>query len=159
MGALPPEAARHVEGCPQCARLLDRTVHIRGLVALKRYETPDPLACERALNRFRHREILVPAPGVRALTLLGFPTAVTGIAAAFLALLGINLHLSGELPTLNSAITRTEVRTLQEFLTSAQPDQYQPFFTILPTGDLSFSNYPAGGPRRPGANSVFFVSE
>jgi hypothetical protein len=158
LGTLPPAAARHMEICPTCAVLHRRTVQVRELVALKRYETPDPTACDRAVNRFRHRDAAVPAPTGRAWSLLGLPTAASGVAAACLALLGVQLHSSGPLPALNSAITQTDVRSLEEFLTSGHPNEYQPFFTILPTSDLSFSNNPAI-PRRPRNDSVFFVSE
>lgn len=163
LGGLPPEVVAHVETCPACAELRERTTTVVRLVALKRYETPDPFAAERCLRRFRDRATPEAAGAHRGLGLLGLPTAATGVAVLLLTVVGIQLQSPTDLPALHAPINNAHMRSLEEFWAD-QTAGSQPYFTFIPTDDLSSTNNLAipnnrAIPRAMNTESVFFVTD
>lgn len=106
----PDDLRARVDQCPACSAFERRSRAIHGLVALKRYEKPDPAFEERCVSYVR-RQILTgmyatdteDAGAWQSVWESAFPAFRFGMAALFVALLGLHMLMVGSLPTLDTA--------------------------------------------------------
>ncbi len=106
----PDDLRARVDQCSVCSAFERRSRAIHGLVTLKRYEKPDPAFEERCVSYVR-RQILTgmyapeqeEAGAWHSIWESAFPAFRFGMAALFVALLGLHMLQVGSLPSLNTA--------------------------------------------------------
>ena len=112
---LPAEARAAMEQHAEYRGLHDRSVYLRRLIALKRYELPEAGARERCVETLRrriewqaaleeHRREQEPAR-------FGGQVFRYGMAAAVAAVLAVHAYTINRLPSLNSLVTPGEMQT------------------------------------------------
>lgn len=97
----------HLASCADCRRVYERTLAVCRLVALKRYEQPDPQFEMRTQAAIRRR-IAEDAASSWAERIWGVleggpvPAFRYALAAAVIAMVGVNVMLTQQLPSLNA---------------------------------------------------------
>ena len=115
---LPDNVQQHIAGCDACHTFMERDTAIRQLMALKRYERPDPEVASRIVYAVRQQiaEESMAAASPKGLweSFLGFsvPTLRYALASVLMAFLAIHTVLSPSMSVMQTQLpSETQIRT------------------------------------------------
>jgi len=103
---IPDELRRTVEACPECRAFWAQMRRVAGLVALKRFELPDERDLERCRQAVRRQAMALQeeagAAAWDAFWGATMPAVRFGMAALFVALLGLHIFSASHLPAIHT---------------------------------------------------------